>query len=597
MKTFPLVRAKWSNEHVMAALFVVLILYLSPLWIDSPKNILSFLAVLLFSLVLDAVINIVRYKKPTCAVSAAVSAAVLQILAPEVPLLGQLFGAAAALLIGKHIWGGTGRNPINPAITGLLLMSLLFDIGIASFKPSYILIPAILLSLPFVRFRPFAAISFMAGMATALLFNQELSISAIISYGIFFWGCVVITDPVTTTMRPLLGAISGLAAGFLPVYFFGTTTALAAGILGVNIVSYALDKFDKTSNDSLYIPFNINKYISFSENKGHIQDLVREEDPCQDNVVSDSKDTILKRIEANEVFGFGGAAFPVYKKIRTVMDSDAPEKHLIINGVECDPGLIHDKWLLRQYPEEICKGIELVCKCESFASVTLAVKDAKGLLMPEDLKIHRVPGYYPVGAEGLLIKTVLDKTIPHNEIPAKSGILVLNVQTLFYIYEAVCKNKKADSRFLTLADIRNMSRQIVKVRLGTKIRDVAASVYPGSGHAFCGGGLMQSKSVCDEDIVDKSVNFIAVGNFPNYKESVLCSKCGFCVERCPAGLKVNEIAHLVDAGRFKEAKSLHAEKCMGCGSCSFVCLAGKNLSARMKTAKEYIHLNPVTKGQ
>jgi hypothetical protein len=53
--TYPLIRVRWSNEHIMAALFVVLLLYMLPFWIGNPGEIPSFLAVLAFSLLLDAV--------------------------------------------------------------------------------------------------------------------------------------------------------------------------------------------------------------------------------------------------------------------------------------------------------------------------------------------------------------------------------------------------------------------------------------------------------------------------------------------------------------------------------------------------------------
>lgn len=588
MNTFPLIRTKWSNEHLMAALFIVLVLYLLPRWVENPSTILSFLAVLALGLFIDLTANLLRYKRLVCGVSAAVTAAVLYALTPGVPLFGRLLGVAFALLAGKHIWGGAGKNPINPAITGLLLISILFDTTIIPFASTFLLLPALLLSLPFIKFRPFASISFMAGMALALLFKQELSISNIIAYGVVLWGCLVLTDPVTTTLHPIIGAIICFLGGFIPLEFFSSTAAMAFSVLAVNAVSFLTDKFSEKSYNSFHLSFKNKALIPFSMEKAVVHNMVKRKIDGIENLLDFPKDEILKRIKGNGVFGFGGAAFPTYEKIRTANESQEIKKHLIINSVECDPGLIHDKWLSRKHSKEVYKGIELLCKCITFDTVTIAVKDDSNLHYPKDVKIYKVPDHYPIGAEKLLIDEVLNKQLSEDTFPAKAGILVLNVQTVFSVYEAVYMNQKADSRFLTVTDLREHTSKIVRVSLGAKINDIIEEVYPHSHSIFIGGGLMQAHVFGDEDVVDKTVNFLAVGNFPSYKESPLCSKCGLCIKNCPAGLKVRTIAELVDNGNMEETRELHAERCISCGSCSYVCLAGKNLSSRMKTAKNYV---------
>ena len=90
----------------------------------------------------------------------------------------------------------------------------------------------------------------------------------------------------------------------------------------------------------------------------------------------------------------------------------------------------------------------------------------------------------------------------------------------------------------------------------------------------------------DEDaVIDHSVNWIATGTYPSYKESPQCSKFGNCIKSCPSGLKVNLIADLVDQGRVEETEKFYVSECISCGSCSYSCPAGRNLAARVKTAK------------
>ncbi|MFA5859959.1 MAG: hypothetical protein WC955_12935, partial [Elusimicrobiota bacterium] len=77
MIVFPLIRKKGSNEHVMSDVFKVTLLYLIPGWIKSPQELLNFIVVLITALGIDVILNFIRYKQITCAVSAGVTAAIL----------------------------------------------------------------------------------------------------------------------------------------------------------------------------------------------------------------------------------------------------------------------------------------------------------------------------------------------------------------------------------------------------------------------------------------------------------------------------------------------------------------------------------------
>jgi ferredoxin len=569
----------------MAIVFAAVALYQLPGWVQRPAMIMEFAAVLAFGLALDTMANFIRFRKPVCAVSAAVTAAMLQALAPGAPLWGRLLAVAVALLAGKHAWGGTGKNPVNPAMVGLLLLGLLFPIRFPPFAPSLLLVPAVLLSLPFLVFRPFAATGMMAGMAASLLLNQGLTLSSAAAYGIVFWGCLVATDPVTITPHPFAGTAAGLLAGFVPLYFSGTAASMAMGVLAANAVSFAAERMTRTSWVSIRLSFGKGKRIPFSTESTACLDMTGRE-ASQECAADDfSRDEILGRIERSGVFGMGGAAFPSCKKIMAVADSKAEEKHFIVNGVECDPGLIHDKWLLRNHPDEIAQGIRLLMKCIPFRSVTIAVKDSTGLASQGGVRTAEVPDYYPAGAERILIREVLKKALPAGAIPATEGILVLNAQTVYSIYEAVCLDRKADQRFITVANVTTGEAQVARVNLGVNVNEVVERIYPAHGSVFTGGGMMQARFAGDGDQIGSTVNFVAIGSFPLYRESPLCSKCGLCAAVCPARLKVYEISRLADEGKPQQTQRFHPEKCISCGCCSHVCLAGRNLSTRVKAAK------------
>ena len=101
--------------------------------------------------------------------------------------------------------------------------------------------------------------------------------------------------------------------------------------------------------------------------------------------------------------------------------------------------------------------------------------------------------------------------------------------------------------------------------------------------------MMQSRMAEEGDKVEKSVNFIAVARMPVYKESPLCSKCGLCMSVCPFGLEAGRISDLADVGRLMDTVKYRPGECMSCGSCSYVCMAGRNLSARVGEVKEFLN--------
>ena len=281
----------------------------------------------------------------------------------------------------------------------------------------------------------------------------------------------------------------------------------------------------------------------------------------------------MRKIRDCEVVGLGGAAFRSYKKIEAVKNSRAEKKHFIINAVECDPGLIHDNWLLRQFPEELNQGIKLISSSINFNKIILATKENIKTNLSSEVEIKKVPNFYPIGAEKVLINKILDICFPNNIIPAHKGILVLNIQTIYAIYKAVYLNEKATSKYITIANLKKEEARPVKVELGSRILELMDDIYPGEGPIFEGGGIMQSRRISKGDVIQKTTNFLAVSEIPYYKESPLCSRCGLCIKKCINNLEVYKIADLIDQGEIEETVKYNPEKCISCGACSYHCLA------------------------
>ena len=695
MRAYPLIRRKWSSEHIMAMLFVVILLYLVPRWITNPLEVPVFIAALAIALIIDAAAGFLQYKRLVCSVSAAVTTGVLQVLTPGIPLWGRLIGITAAIVLGKTVWGGTGKNILNPAIVGYLAIYLIFSASYAPITSTILLLPALVLSLPFLFIRPFASIGLMTGMALSILMVLPSTDFMTLLVNCLFFGSIVITDPVTTTRRKLPGLIVAFTVGFVPLMMKNSALNLAMSILIFNLLSYLIDDFsykparclhytgptiksplkeidystpaldltamdradlDQTALDQTALDQKVSDRTALDQkvsdmyrtdldrttldrttlNRTAINQTVSDwtildrtasdrttldrttlNRTALDRTASDrstinqtalhlttaysetcadlcnlseglTPEQILEKIEDREVYGCGGAAFPTAEKIRRVFESSIDKKYLIINGVECDPGLIHDKWLLFNRASDILQGIRAISSCIRFSNVILAVKDTAGLKFPGDITVHQVKNYYPAGFEKLLIKSCLGIVLPDGTIPSNAGLLVLNIQTVLMLYEAVFLGKKATEKYITVSDMKSGKAAVVKVRTGDNILKILSAVYPGKQPVFTGGGAMFAHMADETSEIEMETNFIAVSNSPRYKESLFCSGCGSCEANCPQGLRICKISELINEEKFEEVGRYNPEKCIKCGICSYICPGGRNLSARMAEAKEAV---------
>ena len=64
-----------------------------------------------------------------------------------------------------------------------------------------------------------------------------------------------------------------------------------------------------------------------------------------------------------------------------------------------------------------------------------------------------------------------------------------------------------------------------------------------------------------------------------------CTSCGRCADACPMGLNPYWLKHLCDVGDRARAHLAHAEDCIACGCCSYVCPARRRLTPALRAMK------------
>ncbi|WP_338825545.1 Ion-translocating oxidoreductase complex subunit C [Moorella humiferrea] len=186
-------------------------------------------------------------------------------------------------------------------------------------------------------------------------------------------------------------------------------------------------------------------------------------------------DFVINKIAAAGVVGAGGGGFPTAFKLKT----GTPIQTVIINGAECEPLLKVDQELMARYPAELMAALAAVVDATGARTGVIALKEkyreAHAALAGEisnypRLKLHLLPDVYPMGDEHLLTYSVTGRTIPPGGLPLQAGAVVLNVETLYNIHQAL-KGNPVTHKYLTVA---GAVRQPVTARVpvGTTVREL-----------------------------------------------------------------------------------------------------------------------------
>lgn len=317
----------------------------------------------------------------------------------------------------------------------------------------------------------------------------------------------------------------------------------------------------------------IGKIITLTSN-----DLVGNETRISNFVDDITTEELLLKIQKSGITGMSGNGFSIYEKINSFLASKSKKRVLLINAVECDPGLVHDEWILKNRYTEITRCIHYLTQSLCLQTVTLATKD-KAIKPTNEFSIVNVPSRYPMGEEHFLIQQVLDVKLERNQIPATHGILVLNLQSIYQICKII--NSCYDfGRFVTIADLSKGSAKVAYVYPADNIESILKNEFKKDDDMliYKGHGIM----ACT--VAENTENFSYIGSFaaysqtPNISNLNKCRKCGACTRRCPANIDVEKIVQAKDNKDFQSFSLYHPENCIKCGSCTYFCRGSKNVA-------------------
>lgn len=286
-----------------------------------------------------------------------------------------------------------------------------------------------------------------------------------------------------------------------------------------------------------------------------------------------TREYLLQKLEASGLTGMGGGGFPVIKKINAFLSSDEGNRKVIINAVECEPGLKHDEWLLLNRKDEIAAGIGYIKNALGVSDVIIAVSRNLNWEI-EEFKICQVPARYPIGEEHFLINAVIGTSMGKETIPAEEGILVMNLQTVYQIFRLL--NDAYDGRrFVTIANMKNGEARVALVSGEDKVIETVKKAFDDEMDCYCGSGVLAARRATPEDVFASRISFAAISPELNIGNENRCKGCGRCTVKCPSGVQIYKIVKTLEKDENADISMYYPEKCIQCGCCAYFCMAGK----------------------
>lgn len=236
---------------------------------------------------------------------------------------------------------------------------------------------------------------------------------------------------------------------------------------------------------------------------------------------------VRDEIRLSELRGLGGSGFPVWRKWESVLaEAPKPDKYLIVNGNEDEPGTFKDRLLLEETPHQVIEGAVVAAIAiranrvvfyinpdlsRSLAAMKLALEQwqASELLtqassaLGRKLELQLLPGsgHYIGGEETASMEWVEGRfPFPRGKppYPAQAGVhgcptLINNVETLANVphiavhgaawFRALGKGKGAGTKLYSLSgDV--LHPGVFELPMGTTLRELIF---------VHGGGLLSGK--------------------------------------------------------------------------------------------------------
>jgi len=333
----------------------------------------------------------------------------------------------------------------------------------------------------------------------------------------------------------------------------------------------------------------------------------------------------------------GSAGIPTSFRSSALAPDDV--RDVIVQGIADEVhNLSPDVLLEADGLTKFVEGLRILRKLLSGAGFHVVLgRSQKGLIgklsqtLPAEnwLDFVSVPGKYPVAHEDVLAPLVLDRKLPAGSSASDLGAIVLHVQAILHVYEAVVEGKPVIERTIALCGPGFSETPHVTVRVGSPLEHVmdgrahAAGKYrfvvnsPLTGRVLGDASLPVDRTCTTvvsllEDDEREFVSFMRPGfrkdSYSHTCASSLlshggmspktcgtnvhgerrpCIFCTFCEQLCPVGVIPHLLFHHVEKDMVDETLLRYEIfKCIECRLCDYVCPSKIPLAGYIQEGKK-----------
>ena len=298
------------------------------------------------------------------------------------------------------------------------------------------------------------------------------------------------------------------------------------------------------------------------------------------------------------IVGMGGATFPTHVKLSSGLGK---VDTIIVNVSECEPYIVADDRLCREYPAEVISGLQIVMKILGLDKAYIAIESNKHKAtrmlrekLPEGsgIVVKVLPAKYPQGAEKQLITAITGREVPSGGLPAAVGCAVFNAATCKAIHDAVYLGMPLIRRIVTVSGDIVMEPKNLMVPLGVSFNELLEAVGTRENpYKVLSGGPMMGAAQYDLAVpVIKGSNAVTILGIKNKYtvDQAACIRCGKCIDACPMKLMPVLMYKSLATGDPAEMQSVNLMDCIECGCCAYTCPAGVPLVLGFRAGKHII---------
>ena len=316
----------------------------------------------------------------------------------------------------------------------------------------------------------------------------------------------------------------------------------------------------------------------------------------RDSVEELGEEELIAIIREAGITGMGGAGFPTCVKLSSGLGK---VDTVLVNGAECEPYITADDRLMREEPERILRGLEVIRKILKPKRTVIGLENNKPEAMaslqkvlPAGIELLPLKVRYPQGAEKQLIQAVTGRQVPPGGLPAHIGCAVFNAATCAAISDAVYEGMPLIRRVVTVTGeaVRNPGNFLAPIGTPYAILVEAAGGFTGTpDKVLCGGpmmGIAQHRLDCGTIKGNNALTCLLpekkTGSEPR------CIRCGKCVDACPMHLMPVFLHRAVSKGDVARLEKGNMMDCIECGCCAYTCPAGLPLVQSFKLGKQLL---------